>query len=197
MAKIILLIGAPGSGKGTRGKICEENGCIHISSSRLLREAGYEQKNFKNIPHTVVIELLKKEIRKADNNSSIIIEGFPRNMEQVELLEREFEVSKVVYLKISRAIALERVINRIVCPNCEEIYTTNLYKRPRQEGVCDICGSELQKRDGDDKEIFKKRMTFFQKFTYQVIKYYAKKGKLITIDATHPNEEIITVIKSL
>jgi len=100
----------------------------------------------------------------------------------------------VIYLKISRAIALERVKDRIVCPNCEEIYTTNPYKRPKKDGVCDICGSALQKRDGDDKVIFKKRMTFFQKITYPVIIYYFGKGMLITLDATRPNEEIITAI---
>ncbi len=197
MAKIILFIGAPGSGKGSRGKICEEHGCVHISSSRLLSQAGYDMKCSRNILDEVVIELIKKTISDADKNATIILDGFPRNMEQVEMLERESCVNKAIYFKIPKGIALQRIKDRIICPNCGEVYTTNLYKQPKQEGICDVCGSVLKKRDGDNTKVFRKRLSFFVKSTYPVITYYAQNGKLITLDATQPNEEIITLIDSL
>lgn len=197
MAKIILFIGAPGSGKGSRGKICEKHGCIHISSSRLLSQSGYGMKHSRNILDKVVIQLIKEIISSVDENATIILDGFPRRMEQVEMLEREFDITKAIYFKIPKGIALQRIKNRIICPNCGEVYTINSYKKPKQEGVCDVCGGLLEKRDGDNEEIFQKRLSFFVKFTYPVIHYYSQKGNLITIDATHPNEEIITVIDSL
>ena len=197
MAKIILFIGAPGSGKGSRGKICEKHGCIHISSSRLLMQSGYDMKFSRNILDGVVIQLIKEKISSVDENATIILDGFPRSMEQVEMLEREIDITKAIYFKIPKGIALQRIKDRIVCPGCEEVYTTNSYKRPKQDGVCDVCGSELKKRDGDNKRVFERRLAFFVKCTYPVIRYYTSKGKLLTINATHPNEEIITLVNSL
>ena len=197
MAKIILFIGAPGSGKGSRGKVCEDHGCIHISSSRLLSQVGYKTNNSTNPPNELIIELIKKVISSVDENATIILDGFPRNFKQLEMLEREVDIFKAIYFKIQKGIALQRVIDRLVCPNCGEIYTKNLYKQPKQDNICDKCGSLLKERDSDNKAIFKRRFNFFAKNTYPIITYYAQKGKLVTIDATHPNEEIITIINSL
>ena len=108
MAKIILFIGAPGSGKGSRGKICESIGCIHLSSSQLLRDAGYDLEKSRKVPNEVIIELIKQKIEQAEQNQTIILDGFPRRMDQVEILEREIPVSKVVYLKIPKEEALKR-----------------------------------------------------------------------------------------
>lgn len=197
MAKIILFIGAPGSGKGSRGKICEKHGCIHISSSQLLREAGYDLDKSRKIPNEVIIKLIKKAVRKAGQNQTIILDGFPRRMDQVEVLEKEIPVSKAIYLKISKQDALKRVEDRLVCSNCEELYTENLYKRPIQDGICDKCGGLLKKRSEDNDEIFSKRYRYFKKLTYPVVGYYAKKEKLVAVNAMAPNEDIITVIDSL
>lgn len=197
MAKIILFIGPPGSGKGSRGKICEKQGFMHISSSRILMQSGYDMKGSRNILDQVVIKLIKKLISNVDENATIILDGFPRTMEQLEMLEREFDITKAIYFKIPRAIALQRINDRIICPNCGEVYTTNVYKQPKKAGICDECGSLLKKRDGDNSKVFHKRLRFFAKFTNPVIDYYTQKGKLLTINATDPNEEIITVIEAL
>lgn len=197
MAKIILFIGAPGSGKGSRGKICESIGCIHVSSSQLLRNAGYDLDKSRKIPNEVIVELIKQKIEQAEQNQTIIIDGFPRRMDQVESLEREIPVFKAIYMKISKEEALKRVENRIVCSNCGETYTINHYKHPINEGICDKCGCSLKKRVEDNDELFSKRYRYFKKLTYPVVGYYAKKEKLVAINAMEPNEEIITLVNSL
>ena len=197
MAKIILFIGAPGSGKGSRGKICESIGCIHLSSSQLLRDAGYDLDKSRKIPNEVIIDLIKQKIEQAEQDQTIILDGFPRRMDQVEILEREIPVSKVVYLKIPKEEALKRVENRIVCSNCGETYTINHYKSPIKEGICDKCKGVLKKRLEDNDEIFSKRYRYFKKLTYPIVTYYAKKEKLVAINAMEPNEEIITLVDSL
>lgn len=197
MVKIILLIGAPGSGKGSLGKIAEKHGHIHISSSRLLTQEGYDMKNSRNIPDEVVVKLIKKVISTGHDNPTIILDGFPRSMKQVQVLEREVEVTKAIYLKIPKGIALQRITERIVCPVCGEIYTTNVYKQPKCKGVCDICGCLLERRQGDNKKTFQKRLSYFVQNTYPIIKYYSTNRKLVTLDATKLNEDIITMIDSL
>ena len=197
MLKIILFIGVPGSGKGTIGKLCEKYGYIHISSSKLLRDAGYDLKNSKDIPNEVTISLIKEIISNTNKNATIILEGFPRRFEQLELLEKEFEIQKAIYLKIPKSQALKRIQNRIECINCGEIYTTNLFKYPKSEDICDKCGCILKKRSGDNKEIFEMRYRFFVKYTYPVISYYGKQKKLITVDALQSSNEIISIINSL
>ena len=197
MVKIILLIGAPGSGKGSLGKMCEKHGHIHISSSRLLTQAGYDMKHSRDIPDEVVVGLIQKVISAGHNNSTVILDGFPRNMNQVKALEQEIEVTKAIYLKISKGIALQRVMQRLVCPVCGEIYNTDGNKQPKIEEICDICGGLLEKRHSDDKKTFQKRLAYFARNTYPVIKYFGETGKTITLDATKVNEETITMIDSL
>ena len=109
---------------------------------------------------------------------------------------KELVITKAIYLKISKTKAFKRIQNRIVCPNCGESYTLNLYKPPKKEGICDKCGSFLVKRPTDTKEIFKIRYDSFAKYTYPVINYFDNKKKLITVDAMSPNEEIIAIIKN-
>lgn len=149
MKKIILLIGMPGSGKGSIGKLCEERGYVHISSSKLLK------------------------------------------------IEQELDIAKAIYLKIPKGIALQRVLERIVCPKCGEIYTTNAHKSPKNSGICDICGSSLERRGGDTKDIFKKRLCHFFNNSYPIINYYRMHKSLIIVDATKNGEEIFETIKTL
>lgn len=197
MKKIILLIGMPGSGKGTIGKICEEHGCVHISSSKLLKQSGYDLKQTRDIADKIVTELIKAVVNSVNDTSTIILEGFPRRISQLELLEKEFDITKAIYLKIPKSIAKKRVIERIVCNNCGEIYSSSLYKRPKINGVCDKCGSLLEKREEDTQKIFEKRAGHFAKNSYPIIRYYSTGKKLVTVDATKTVEEIATLIKSL
>lgn len=197
MKKIILLIGMPGSGKGSIGKLCEQNGYVHISSSNLLTQAGYDITNSSSITSETVIELIKNAISLTTDNKTIIIEGFPRSMEQLQKLEQEFDVYKAIYLKIHKNIALLRVLDRLVCTNCGEIYTSNEYKSPKNSEICDICGFSLERRGGDNKKIFNKRLGYFFKNTTPIIDYYYIQKKLVVVDATKSTEEIFKIIKSL
>ena len=194
MKKIILLIGMPGAGKSSIGRIFEINGYTHISSSKLLTQSGYDIHS-RNFSDEAVIELIKKVINEVNDNSSIILEGFPRNMIQLKLLEQEFEITKAVYLKIPKSIAVQRVIERIICPSCGEIHTTN--KTPKNNEICNICGCLTIKREGDTKQIFKKRANYFAKNSYPIIRYFEINEKLIIVDATKTIDEIFTIIKSL
>jgi len=197
LKKIILLIGMPGSGKSTIGKICESYGYTYISSSILLTQAGFDSKYSRNMLDEAVLELIKKDISKANDNSTIIIEGFSRSLAQLEMLEQEFHITKAIYLKIPKSVAKKRVLERIVCSKCGKISTINQHKQSENEEICDICGGILTKREGDNKKIFEIRVGYFAKNTYPVIKYLDMQNKLITVDATRPIDEIALNIKSL
>ena len=197
MQKIILLIGMPGAGKGSIGKECERYGYTHISSSSLLSQAGYNLKKSRNIPDDAVLSLIKDVITKQSDDSIIVLEGFPRSMSQLENLEKEFNIYKAIYLKLTPSVAFKRVTERLICPTCGEIYTINLYKSPKNIGVCDLCGSTLAKREGDNPKIFKKRVYCFTKNSYPIIRYYDLCKKLITVDATKATDEIVSLIKTL
>lgn len=196
MKKILLLIGMPGAGKSSIGKICEKNGYTHISTSKLITQAGYDIKS-RNYSNAIVIELIKNAINAIKDKSTIILEGFPRNMNQLCLLEQEFEITKAIYLKITKSIAMHRITERAICSGCGEIYKYNSDKILENNQHCNKCGSLIQKREGDNKKIFTKRASYFAKNSYPIIQYFRNKQKLIVIDASQSIDEIFNIIKTL
>jgi len=191
----ILLIGIQGCGKGTQAKILEENyGWKHITTGNLLREnierkteLGLTAKKYMDegelVPDKYVFQIVEDALANIENGT--ILDGFPRNMEQLKYLEKNFTIDKVVLLELSDEKAIERVSSRRNCIECKADYNL-LYHKPKQEGLCDVCGGKIVQRDDDYEDAIKKRIEKFYNDTSGVISYFSEKGKLIRVNADDP-----------
>lgn len=200
----LILLGAPGSGKGTQAaNIVDELSYLHISTGDLLRneiasgsDLGSRVKAIMDagelVDDATVLELLQKNCDLV--NSQYIFDGFPRNEAQAKSLDSEVlkdSVSKAVYFDIDLSELEQRIVNRRVCKNCGEIYNL-LFKKPSREGVCDKCGStDLQLRKDDNPETVKNRLKVYKESTEPVLKYYEGQGRLSRVDASKPSEEVM------
>ncbi len=197
--KCIILIAAPAAGKGTISKYIEDKyNYKHISTGDLLRE---EVKNNTEIGKVIeplllkgslvgdniIEEVLLKELMKT--NSNIILDGYPRTLNQAKKLDEllnkaNVELSNVINIDIDKEIAIERITNRLVCDNCKSVYNKKLIK----ENICTKCGGNLSSRSDDNKETFLDRYDTFLKETKPLINYY--KDKLVTIYNNSSLEDI-------
>lgn len=203
----ILLIGIQGCGKGTQAKILEENfGWKHITTGNLLREnierqteLGLTAKKFMDIgelvPDKYVFQIVEDALANAKDGT--ILDGFPRNMEQLKYLEKNFTIDKVVLLELSDEKALERVSSRRNCVDCKKDYNL-LYSKPKVDGICDACGGKIVQRDDDHEVAIMKRIEKFYDDTSDVISYFSDEGKLIRVQADDPINTIQeNIIKAL
>lgn len=203
----IIIIGAQGSGKGTQAEmICEKFGIVHISTGDLFRELiakgteeGRKLKEIMDkgnlIPDSTTIEILKKRLDLKDCKKGFVLDGFPRNTNQAESLEKIARIDKVLFLKISDKTALERLAGRMQCRKCGAIFGKQ--KPPLKKGICDECGGELYTRDDDKPESISKRLAIFHEQTRPVLDFYRKKGLLKEIDGEPYAEKIFSEISRL
>lgn len=191
MRKIISLLGKPCAGKGTRlSKFLEgkEDQYTVISFGDILRKEvaegttlGMQAKHYMNagelVPDYIIINLILEQLRKSPKDKTVILDGFPRTLEQAEAaIECNMGIAQVANLKISDEAAMNRSANRIICKDCGEAYTSNEYKKPKKEGVCDKCGGKLIRRDDDKPEIMKERLKIFNRQTEPAIQRLKKSG---------------------
>lgn len=203
----ILLIGIQGCGKGTQAKILEENfGWKHITTGNLLRESienkselGLAAKKFMDagelVPDKYVFQIVEDALAIAEKGT--ILDGFPRNIEQLRYLEKNFTIDKVVLLELSDEKALERVSSRRNCVDCKKDYNL-LYSKPKVDGICDVCGGKIVQRDDDHEAAILKRIEKFYNDTSDVISYFSDQGKLIRVNADDPINTIQeNIVKAL
>lgn len=194
--KTIIFIGAPGSGKGSRIEECVKNAdYIQISSGDILRKAGFDLSSGQLVEDSIVVSLVKDAMKKVKGN--IILDGFPRNVSQAKELEKQgITVDKIIYIKISQEEAVERAVNRLICPNCYATYTKTAYKPPKQEGICDLCGKNLTQRVDDNEETIKRRFKIFENCTFPLLDFYKSKGIEIDVldTAVDSNSKILDMI---
>ncbi|HIJ00137.1 MAG: adenylate kinase [Candidatus Methanomethylophilaceae archaeon] len=202
----IVLLGPPGSGKGTQAeKMEDELGLVRLSTGDILREAvrnetelGREAKGFMDkgqlVPNDLVIDLMKEKISHLDDG--YILDGFPRTVEQAEALESIAEIDHVINLEVDDEELVNRLTKRRTCPNCNAVYHL-IYKPPKKEGVCDRCGGKLYQRSDDSEETVRNRLKVYRENTYPLIEYYKKKGVLHNIDGKGDIKEIFENIREL
>lgn len=204
MKSTIVLLGPPGSGKGTQGeKLSDELGFIRLSTGDMLREAvrnqtdlGKKAKEYMDagalVPNDLIIGLMKEKIAQAEGG--VILDGFPRTVEQADALAEQLDVDLALNLDVDDAELISRLTKRRSCPQCNAVYHL-VSKPPMKEGVCDKCGSELYQRDDDTEATVSKRLSVYRENTMPLIDYYAKKGTLVTIQGIGSIDEIFAKVK--
>ncbi|MGD0056976.1 MAG: adenylate kinase [Methanomassiliicoccales archaeon] len=188
----IVLLGAPGSGKGTQTeRICKEFGFIHISTGDLLREAvrtgtplGIKAKRFMDagdlVPDGLVIELVKLKLDQCPKG--FVLDGFPRTVKQAKALEKICAIDAAINLEVNEEDIVDRMINRRSCKKCGAVYNLQ-FKAPKKVGICDKCGGELYRRSDDTEETVRARMKVYRERTLPLMSFYGDKGVLMNIDA--------------
>lgn len=177
----LIFIGPQGSGKGTQAKrIAKRLGLCHISVGDLLREVKGGLKievdifmdKGKLVSDELVGRILKERLSREDCVEGFILDGFPRNLAQVEILKGISDIDKVVEISISDEESVRRISGRRGCPKCGAIYNISTSPMPAVEGICDECGSELMQRADDNKEALRERLKVYHEETEKVLACY-------------------------
>ena len=195
----LILLGAPGAGKGTQGKIiCQRLGIPVIGTGNIIREAvangtpaGREAKSYMEkghlVPDEVVIAMVRERLAKEDCKNGFLLDGFPRTIAQAEALEEMVHIDKVIDLEVDDQVIKERLAGRRVCEKCGDSYhITN--NPPKVEGVCDSCGGRLIIRKDDDPATIESRLAVYHRETKPLTGYYQAKGILEVIQGTNDLE---------
>jgi adenylate kinase len=205
---IAILIGPPGSGKGTQAQSMKERlGALHLSTGDMLRgeitagsDIGAKAKSFMTagqlVPDDVVVEVVASQINKSKPGAVVLLDGFPRNTSQAKsldalLAQRDLKVNKVVEIQIDDSILMDRLTGRFACAKCGEGYH-KLYKRPAQDDVCDKCGStKFEVRPDDQEDTIRDRLKVYHDQTAPLLPYYAKQGLLVQVNGDR-NMDVVT-----
>ena len=201
MLEAIILLGAPGAGKGTTADDLKAAvpGLTHVSTGNMLREAlqaksevGLEAKQFMDkgelVPDDVVMKIVSDRLDAGPSDARYIFDGFPRTCEQARLLDAFLaeddrgQVSHVFLLEVPTEVLVDRIAGRLICRDCGAVYhVTNI--PPKVEGVCDECGGELYQRADDNRETVLNRLEVYNNQTASLIDYYAQKNVLRRVKA--------------
>lgn len=190
----LILLGAPGAGKGTQAEvICEALKIPAISTGNIIRDAlakgtemGLKAKSYIDagqlVPDEVVIGIIKDRLAKDDCANGFILDGFPRTIPQAEALDAMgIEIDRVVDIEVSDEKIAARMSGRRVCKACGASYHLE-YKAPKQEGVCDACGAELIQRKDDHPDTVLERLAIYHEQTEPLKDFYSKKGILRVVE---------------
>jgi adenylate kinase len=208
----IILLGYPGSGKGTQAKLLVSNlNYKHLSTGDMFRDEiakktqlGEKVKSYINngklVPDDVVLEVIESKLKDIGDN--VLFDGFPRTIEQAEGLEILMErlsrqIEKVFFFDVDENNVIKRIINRRSCPKCQRIYNL-ITDPPKNADLCDVCGVKLVQRDDDKEEVVTKRMQVYKDLTAPLISYYKSQGIFVQIDASKSVEDVYNqVIKHI
>lgn len=204
----IIFLGAPGAGKGTQAeRIAEAYSIPTVSTGNMIREAlangtemGLKAKAFieagQLVPDEVVIGIIKERLAKDDCANGFILDGFPRTIPQAEALEEMgINIDKVVDIDVPDEVIKNRMGGRRVCPKCGAPYHIETLK-PKVEGICDKCGTELQQRKDDKPETVADRLHVYHEQTEPLKGFYEARGKLASIDGLGDIDEITKRVKN-
>ncbi len=206
----IIMLGAPGAGKGTQAsRISERYGIPQISTGDILRSAvregtelGKKAKEYMDrgelVPDEIVIGIVRERIVQDDRKKGFILDGFPRTVVQAEALDRMLEelglsIDYVINIDVPEEEIVKRLTGRRTCRNCQAMYHV-IFNPPKKDNVCDKCGGELYQRDDDKEETIRARLEVYKRQTAPLIDYYSRKGKLVNIDGTKGIDEIFEEI---
>lgn len=208
---VLILLGPPGAGKGTQAKMIEEKWQLpHISTGDLLRahirkatNLGKQAKQFMDqgnlVPDALILDMLFERVSQEDCVKGYILDGFPRTIHQAETLQKRLEGKAsplVINLDLSDEEIILRLTKRVICEKCGIPYHL-LYSPPRQNNICDNCGSPLIQRPDDTEEVIRKRLKIYHEQTAPLIAFYSKQKLLHTISCCLNKEAIFQQVASL
>jgi len=212
----IVIMGPPGSGKGTQSAVLTEKiGLYNISTGDLLRQVSAEDTplgrdvkglidkgNF--VPDETILKVMQEQLKKIPEEKGYILDGFPRTLPQAKALDEMMAsqmpgrgLDLVLFLQVPDAYVIERIIGRSKCAHCGALYHER-YKQPKVFGICDVCGhKEFERREDDTYETVLLRLQKYRKLTEPVIPYYEDKGLLVCIDGVGPIDVVAEKIRQV
>jgi adenylate kinase len=208
--KVVILLGPPGSGKGTQAvRLTKELDIPHISTGDLFREniskdteLGRRAKSYINagklVPDEVVLDMLFDRILKPDAQNGYLLDGFPRTVPQAEAFDKNLKSNinlSVIDLEVPDEIIFKRATGRLTCQSCGNIHN-RYFSPPIKEGCCNQCGGELVQRSDDKAEVVQERLRVYHEQTQPLVDYYSRKGLLRRVDGTKSPNEVYESIKS-
>jgi adenylate kinase len=211
-----VILGAPGSGKGTQAaRIADREGIRHISTGDLLRDAvakGTElgkrvagiMASGQLVPDDVVLDLLRDKLADAaerQGHNGWILDGYPRTVGQAEALEAVLRktgetIDAVIYIELDPEVVVKRLSNRRTCVACKAVYHL-VNNPPAHEGACDACGGKIVLREDDKPETIRKRLEVYKKETLPILSLYERHHKVHRVDGSKPIEEVTSKIAGL
>ncbi|WPD21898.1 MAG: adenylate kinase [Candidatus Electrothrix scaldis] len=211
----LILLGAPGAGKGTVAKLLTAiDGSVQISTGDILRGAvqagsdlGKEAEGYMKrgdlVPDSLIMGIMEKRLQEDDCANGFLLDGFPRTIPQAEALKElmaklDITLDKAVNIDVPKDIILDRLCTRRTCENgdCQAIYNVKS-NPPKQEGICDKCGSKVVQREDETEEAISHRLATYNEKTAPLIGFYEKEGLLLSVEATSSDAVIEAVKKEL
>lgn len=209
----IIMLGAPGAGKGTQAKmIADKYGVPHISTGDIFRanikngtELGMEAKKYMDqgllVPDELTVKILLDRVAKDDCEKGYVLDGFPRTIPQAEVLEEALanigdKIDYAIDVDVPDENIVRRMSGRRACLSCGATYHIE-HVPPKTEGICDRCGKELVLRDDDKAETVKNRLNVYHEQTQPLIEFYEKKGVLKSVDGTVDMQDVFAAIVSI
>jgi adenylate kinase len=209
----IVMLGPPGSGKGTRAHIISELYDIPvITTGEMLREAVRDETEYGKIakgymdrgdlvPNDIVNGIVRERFEKDDVKKGFILDGYPRSVNQADALDeilkdQDINLSHVVSVVLSDEVIVERLSQRRSCPKCGEIYHL-IAKPPKKQGICDVCGAKLILRDDDKEDVILHRLKVYRENTQTLLDRYDKQGLIVETDGEVPLENLRAHLKEL
>jgi len=209
----IIMLGAPGAGKGTQAiMIAEKYGLPHVSTGDMFRAniknntpLGQEAKKYMDagqlVPDELTVKILLDRVAKDDCKNGYVLDGFPRTIPQAEVLEKALnELNDKIDFAIDVDVPDENIIKRMggrrACVKCGATYHIE-HVPPKKEGVCDSCGEALILRDDDKPETVKSRLDVYHKQTQPLIDFYSERGVLKTVDGTQDKNDVFAAIEAI
>lgn len=210
MANIVVLLGAPGAGKGTQAvRLSKARSLPHVSTGDLLRDnmkrgtpLGAQAKGFMEkgelVPDALVLDMLSARVSAPDCRAGYVLDGFPRTAVQAEALEPRLEGHKVtvVNLEVADESIVQRAAGRLSCKQCGTVFHRESAP-PRKEGTCDACGGELYTRSDDSPGVVRERLRVYREKTAPLVEFYSKRGRLKTIDGEQSPDAVFARLDGL
>lgn len=204
--EVVLLLGAPGAGKGTQALFLAGTlGVPHVASGDLLREhrklgtpLGRAAQEYMDrgdlVPDALVVDMIAERLDKCDASSGALLDGFPRTITQARALDERLRqrggrIRRAIYVEVPTPVLVERLAGRLLCRDCQASYHL-IFQPPAESGVCDRCGGELYQRTDDKREVVANRVKVYLRDTLPVVERYEAQGVLQRIDGNQSIEAV-------